>query len=166
MRVFGLILICLIPILIGAARRERLLQIERVQSSFLRFFEHVQFQIQSFSRPQDEIFCQFEDKTLEKIGFLPSLREQVRSDPCLALHRTVQRHYEQIGFSAEKAQFVEEFSANFGMQSKDAQLKDCEKLLLALHDLENKEREERRNEATVAWTFGLCIGIGLFILLL
>lgn len=166
MRVIGLIFLCMIPVFLGAAKREKILENGKIQSSFLRFFEHIQFQIQSFSRPQDEIFCKFEDKTLEKIGFLPKLRCEVAAEPCLALHRTLQSYFDQLGFSTEKMQFIENFSSNFGMQSKSAQLKDCEKLLLALHNQEAKEKEKRKNDATIAWTFGLCLGVGLFILLL
>ena len=166
MRLFGIGFLSLIPVLWGAWRREAIRKEGRLHAAAIRFFEHLKLEIEAFSRAQDAIFRDFQDPDLEKNGFLPRLRGEVERNPCGALGRALEGFSAGGWFSSREREALREFSAYFGMQSKDAQLKDCEKLLIVLRTREEKEQEKRKADASIAWTTGLCAGLGLFILLI
>ena len=166
MRLFSAILLALIPIYLGAKRKATLLQEGRIKAALLKLAEGIHFEIEAFSRPQNQIFSRFEDTTLEKIGFLPRLRDEVDRDPCGAFSRTLDFFHGERLFSPLEEEAWRDFALRFGMQSKIAQLEDLKKLLRILEKEEEKAKEKRASDAALAWTVGLCAGIGLFILII
>ena len=166
MKLFASVLLAVIPIILGWRRKTRILLSGRIKAAFIRFAEQLHFEIEAFSRPQNQIFFRFEDGILERIGFLPRLRKEVEEEPCGALERALASFSEEICFSPLEEEAWTEFAHRFGMQSKHAQLKDCEKLLSILQKEEESAKEKRTNDAALAWTVGICVGVGLFILLI
>ncbi len=166
MKYIGLLFISIIPILLGAQKKYALLMEEKEKEALIRFFEAVRFEIDSFLRPQKEIFHRYENAILEKRGFLPLLRQEVDQNPCGALFRATKQLLEKEIFSQKEQEALLAFSENFGMQSKNAQISDCDRLLLVLRSEEEKIKEKRKTDASIAWTSGLCLGIGLFILMM
>lgn len=166
MRLFAAFFLAVIPIYFGWQRKTQFLFLGRLKGAFIRFAENIEFEIDAFSRPQNQIFQRFEDGVLERSGFLPQLRNEVEQDPCGALARTLSSFYSEGWFSPLEEEAWIEFSSRFGMQSKQTQLQDCQKLLSILNKEEEKSKEKRSSDAALAQTVGICVGVGLFILLI
>ncbi|MBR7165164.1 MAG: hypothetical protein IKD18_02685 [Clostridia bacterium] len=166
MRVAGIGLLSLVPILIGLYRKEKLLQQGRIRASILRLFETITFEIDAFTRGQDQIFLQFRDRELERMGFLPHLRNEIETVPCGAFQRSLPLLFQTVSFSEREQNGLLEFGEYFGLQSKESQLRDCNKILSLLRSEEERMGAKRKADASVAQTTGLCIGIGMFILLI
>ncbi|MBR3836572.1 MAG: hypothetical protein IKJ74_00360 [Clostridia bacterium] len=166
MRVTGITLLSLVPILIGLYRKEKLLRQGRLRASLLHLLETVAFEIDAFTRTQDQIFLQFRDRELEKTGFLPQLRQEIEKAPCGAFRRSLTVLFQESFLSEREQNELLEFGEYFGLQSKEAQLRDCKKILSLLHSEEERVGAKRKADASIAQTTGLCIGVGLFILLI
>ncbi len=166
MKATGVLLLSLIPILLGEAARRRVIRSGRCREAWITFLEFAAFQIENFSKGQEEIFLAFQHPDLEKCAFLPKLREEVKSAPVGALSRALPFLEEAMDFSSEEGEILNRFAENFGMQSKKAQLTDFEKTISFFKTKEKESKEKRKNDAAVIRAVGLCLGIGLFILLM
>lgn len=166
MRLIGLLLICSSPALFGFFRGEEIRRQMKIQESMLLFFENLQFEIQVFLRPQREIFHSFQNTTLEKAGFLPDLRRETEENPCGALKRALSSFLENDTFPKRELEEILAFASRFGMQSKEAQIADCTKLLSFLSAKIEKRKDDTKNKLSLSRLVGGAIGIGLFILLI
>lgn len=166
MKTFGILSLSLIPVVLSYGARWRIIKEGKCKEAWIRFLEHLYFQIHHFSKGQEEIFLTLEQEDLEKCGFLLFLREEVRKDPVGALERALPPLEEAAGFGENEKEILHQFAKNFGMQSKSAQLEDIERSISFFKKREEEDREKRKNNAAVIRAVGLSLGIGLFILLI
>ena len=166
MKLFGILFLSRIPILLGLFRRSAIIKNGGIRKGLILLFESIQFEIDTFLRPQEEIFTRFQNRDLEEIGFLPLLRQEVRSDPCFALKRCAELLLAEGSFTEREREMLSDFCEHFGTQSKAAQSEDCQRLLSVLREEEVREREKGKTDASVSLAGGICLGIALFILLI
>ncbi len=166
MKSLGAFLISMIPAALGFFTRQRILREGKERQGSLDFLKHIHFQIEAFSKEQEEIVSSFESSALTESGFLPRLKEEIEKSPVGALERALPSLMERANWSSEEQKLWKEFAAGFGMQSKKAQLNQTESLIKTIQRREETERPKREKDATLARTVGLCAGLGLFILLI
>jgi len=166
MKLFGLFLISLAPISYGFYHAACLRRLLRTRVELARFFNYLRDQIDFFSKPQEEIYRQFENAYLERIGFLPQLRSEYQNNPCGAMERAVEFLLEAWDFSVSESEALRSFSGQFGMLSKEAQISDCDRLITVLEAQEKEKRKTIDTDIRLSRLFGLTVGIGIFILLL
>ncbi len=166
MKMIGLILLALVPTVIGFYRGEELRKILKIQMGFLQFFREIEQQISLFSREQQEIFANFQNKSLEDIGFLSHLREEVRKEPCGAIHRVIHAFPLEKYFGETQRDYIYLVCERFGMLSREAQLQDLSKLILLLSKEEDTAKEITDGKIRIARTVGMTAGLGLIILLI
>ena len=166
MKVLGLILLALIPTSIGFYRGEELRKILKIQRGFLQLFREIEEQISLFTREQQEIFTKFQNKSLEDIGFLSHLREEVKKEPCGAIHRSIRAFNLEKYYGETQREYIYLVCERFGMLSREAQLQDLNKLILLLSKEEDTAKEITDGKIRIARTVGMTAGLGLIILLI
>jgi len=166
MRTAGIAFLSFVPVLAGFFAKIYFEKEEKIKHALIVFFEHLQFEIDCFLRPQEEIFFCFQNSVLEKCGFLPVLRQEVQKEPWGVLERSLAILTENIHFTPREEEALHQFAKNFGMQSKKKQIEDCESLLKLLKMEETTEKQKRKTNGSILWTCGICLGIGIFILLI
>ena len=166
MKNIGLLLLALVPTVFGFFKGEELGRTARIKKALIAFFQTAQTQIKLYRREQKSLFLNYEDKLLEKIGFLPLLREEVEKNPCLALNRALDASCNRLSLSAAESNALTEFSNNFGMQSQASQLADFDKLLSVLNEENEKFRKDLQGRIKLNRTIGITAGLGIYILLI
>ncbi len=166
MKFLGISALSVIPIFLGYWRRKKLLRQNKMRESLIEFFTFLRFEIQHFLRPQEEIFSQFQSPFLDESGFLPTLRREAQMTPCGAMERSIEKLLEEEHFSPREKKVLGDFGKHFGLRSKQGQLEDCDALLEALKQTEATDGKKCPADAAAAWTGGICIGMGIFILLI
>ncbi len=166
MKLLGIFGFSLVPIFLGYWRRKKLLRQNKMRENLIEFFTFLRFEIQHFLRPQEEIFAQFQSPFLEECGFLSTLRQEAKIAPCGAMERSLNDLLEKEVFSPREEKVLGDFGKHFGLRSKNGQLEDCDALLEALKQTAETEGTKCAADAAAAWTGGICIGLGIFILLI
>ena len=166
MKLFGISILSLIPICLGYWRKKKLLRQQKMREDLIEFFTFLRFEIQHFLRPQEEIFAQFQSPILEETNFLPTLRYESLISHCGAMERSIAMLMQEEHFSPREETVLTDFGKRFGLRSKQGQLEDCDALLEALKEAEKNEGKKCAADAAAAWTSGVCIGMGIFILLI
>ncbi len=166
MKNMGLLLLALVPTVFGFFKGEELGRTGKIKKALIAFFQTARTQIRLYRREQKALFSDYEDTLLEKIGFLPLLREEVKKDPCLALSRAVDASTKSLMLSAAESKALSEFSKNFGMQSQASQLEDFDKLLSVLNEENEKFQEDLQSRIKLNRTIGITAGLGIYILLI
>ncbi len=166
MKTAGLLLLSIVPILFSYFLGEEIRQKQNLRKNTVLFFQHILFQIENFNRDQKEIFFSFDNKVLEKAGFLPSLREEVESAPCGALGRIIKKHLPSFGFSPQMADLVQSTGDHFGTQGKESQINELYHTIDQLKKENEKEKTETENKIRISRMVGITVGIGIFILML
>ncbi len=166
MKTLGLLFLSAVPVLFSFFLGEEMRQKQNMRKSFALFIQHILFEIENFNRDQREIFQSFENKALEKSGFLISLREEVERSPCGALFRAVEQHLPSFGFSLPMEEVIKSCAEHFGTQGKESQIRELFDLSEALGKDFEKEKTETENKIRITRMVGLTVGIGIFILML
>lgn len=166
MKTVGLIFLSAVPILFSFFLGEEMRQKENLRKNLPIFFRHIIFEIENFNRDQKEIFQSFENRALEKCGFLPELCKEVEESPCGALYRSMEKHLPSFGFSVQIYDLILGVSERFGTQGKESQVKELSALAETLEKNYEKEKTETENKIRITRMVGLTVGIGIFILML
>jgi len=166
MKNIGLILLAVVPMIFGFFKGEELRRTAKIKQALLVFFQTARTQIALYRREQKMLFCEYEDPLLEKIGFLPLLREEVEKDPCLALNRAVESSMDCFSLSSAETKAIKEFSENFGMQSHQSQITDFDKLLPLLKEENEKYEKDLQGKIKLNRTIGITAGLGIYIMLI
>ena len=166
MKMIGVALLSLVPILFGFFRANEIEQNQKRKTAFLKFLEEIHFQIKNFSKNQILLYENFENKVLEKDGFLEDLRLETKKAPWGAFERAVLEYLSILSCSNRARETLSDFAKRFGMQSKEAQLKDLEKMILIWEEEEKNEKMRVEGRAKVSRMTGLTAGLGIFILLI
>ncbi|MBR4287915.1 MAG: hypothetical protein IKT50_00595 [Clostridia bacterium] len=166
MKSIGLIFLSLVPMAIGFFKGEELGRAGKIKKALIDFFQTARTQVALYRREQKDIFFDYEDKNLEKAGFLPLLREEIQKDPCLALKRAMDSSLNTLNLSAIESKALTEFSENFGMQSHASQLTDFDKVLSVLNEEYERFEKDLQGKIKLNRTIGITAGLGIYILLI
>ena len=166
MKFCGLVFLALIPTLYGFWKGEELRRELNLSKALLIFIEHILFQIENFSRDQMEIYNLFENRFLEKSGFLPHLRNETKSAPLLALNRTIDEHINDFYLTPKARECLLSFTAHFGTQSKEKQLGEGEKTVKILEKEFSTSEKTVLDKIKLGRVTGAAAGLGILILLL
>lgn len=166
MKFIGTTFLSLVPLIFCVGKRQKIIEEGKLISSLFRFFEHLSFQLVNFLKDQEEIFSGFDDPFLEKISFLPRLKEEVEQDPVGALERSIFQLLEESRMDERCREMILDFALRFGMQAKSEQIADCQRLVSFLKEEVSRVEEKAKREAqALLWT-GFCAGAGLFVVMI
>ncbi|MBR2615528.1 MAG: hypothetical protein IKC69_02495 [Clostridia bacterium] len=165
-RLLGIGLVGILPVLIGEWRRRQYLDIGKWLLGRIDFLEHLTFRIRVFGDAQGEILRAFSGKERRLQAFLDTYARELERDPCGALHRAIAADLEECGASDAVSEAYLAFGERFGMQSRESQVKDCERILALFRHTEEEGRKKRESGAATARVTGLVAGAGIFILLI
>lgn len=166
MKGIGLFILSLVPVIYGFLKGEELNRAAACKAALIDFFEAIRLEISLYRREQKTLFENYENPILEKIGFLPRLRKEVKEKPCLALDRSIAELPESMKLTPLERRALSEFTKNFGMQSHASQLQDFEKLLCVLKEEDLRTRRDLPAKIKLARTLGITLGLGIYILLI
>jgi len=166
LKLLGLIFLVAASSLAGYFRGEEKRKAYLFLREMLRFFRHVHFEIETFMRTQEEIYQRFSSAFLERCGFLPLLREEVKKDPAGALDRCLKEITPTVSLSPLFTEPIYAYSENFGYRSRETELGECAKLILWLEMTEREEKIKTEQAVRLCRTVGITAGIGILIILL
>lgn len=166
MKNIGLFFLALVPIALGFFKAEELRRAEKTKKALIDFFQTSRTQIDLYRREQNILFFDYKNPLLEKLGFLPLLREEVEKKPCLALKRALDASMNHFFLNEAEISALTEFSENFGMQSHTSQLTDFDKLIFVLNEEYEKFRKDLYGKIKLNRTIGITAGLGIYILLI
>ncbi len=166
MKLFGIALLFLAPTLGGFWRGERIRQKRKILSALIVFLENLQTEISYFLRAQKDIFFDYRDPLLEKIGFLPLLRAECVRKPEFALKRCAEQFEKELLTEKQLSEAFLSFCQTFGSLPKKLQLEEGDKLIALMQKKEKVMLDKEENEIKLSRVIGLAIGIGTVILFL
>ncbi len=166
MKGIALCLFAFIPLLFALWKSEEIKEKRKMREGILQFLEEFYFQIKHFNRDQREILSSFENKALEKSGFLENLWRELEKDPLYAIKRGFEKNLPLFSFSKKSEDALETFSSNFGIQSKNRQLLELEQTIEILSETLKTEKTETENKIKMIQATGISAGLSILILLI
>ena len=133
--------------------------------AFIKLIEHIKHEIAYYLTRQEDIFLKFENKYLEKIGFLKILREEKIKDEKSLLYHALQKSEKYLSLSLEGKKILYEFAKTLGHLSPSEQCTNCDKAILQLEELYKKEKEEACARVKLNRCIG-CLGGAFAVLIL
>jgi len=166
MKVFGLLLLALIPALLTFRLSEEVRMKEKRRQGFLALLIHMHFQIENFLADQKEIFQDFSHPILTKSDFYKTLSEEVDRSPCGAFARAWETHRDDFSFPGNANDLLEHLAEHFGFLEKNSQLAELSRAIAILEDIGEKSKTESENKIKILRVSGLTAGLGILILLI
>ncbi len=164
MKLFGVALLSLIPVILSFRVGEELRIKEKRKRAFLKLLCHIHFQIENFLKDQREIFGGFDDPILTKTDFYQELQRQLEEKPCGALGYAWQLYGEDFSFDAQSRQILDELAKHFGFLEKKAQLAQLSRGIDFLEKQEASRKTEWENKIKILRISGVTAGLGILIL--
>ncbi|MBQ9976369.1 MAG: stage III sporulation protein AB [Clostridia bacterium] len=133
--------------------------------AFILFVQFIKREVSFFLTRQKDIFMRFENKTLEKLGFLESLRSRDIDDEKSPLYYVLHDFENRLSICDEAKNILFEFADGFGRISTDEQSEKCTAVITALDEIYKKTKEEASSGVKLCRTVGCVVG-ALAVLLL
>ena len=159
MKIFGLCFVFAACALTGyLVSRSGLRSIEYLHSliSFVSFVRH---RIEYFRSELPVIFSEYEDRYLEKIGFLKVLRES-------GLAAALEYCGRDIVLGQSEYRILTGFANSLGKSDAESQIRSCRSVIEALEEKLRKMNEEYPKQKKISQTLGILSGALLVILLI
>ncbi len=166
MKLFGILLLSLIPLLLSLRGGEEIRLEAKRRSAFLALLLQMRFQIENFSRDQKEIFQIFDSQVLRKTPFYEELLKRLETTASGAFGFAWEKHGEAFAFDLESRELLDRFAEHFGLLEKMAQLSELDCVISHLEKNESKRKAECENKVKILRISGLVAGLGIFILLI
>ncbi len=165
MKLTALFQIASCAVLIGYWKGESIRKKARLQTELLSFFQHLSFQIEVFSRAQNEIYSAFSAKLLCQVGFLDRLQEEFDQNPSGTLYRAASWLCSTQEICGEVRDLILNYCSGFGMRSRERELQEAQMLLKALSPIIEKESNMAEHSIRLARLVGFTVGMGIIIIL-
>lgn len=153
----GLFLIFLTPSVFGIISASKEKKAIAFLSSLPSFFLYIEDRIETLRLPLPEILSSFREEKLEKIGFLPVLRQSGWN----AAIRFARPYCSEGTLSV-----LDSFGATVGKSEVAAEAENCRRHLKKLEKIAEKEIPERREKIRLIRTLGCTAGLLAVIFLL
>lgn len=162
MKVLGLIILFAVPSAFGFFKSQGYLNARDILHGFIGLINFIKREISSYLTPQQEIYNKFYDKTLDKIGFLSTLRETTGDTP---LAQALMCTKDKLLLKDETFELLLEFALTFGTLCEKEEVSKCEKLIQDLEEIYKEQKEETREKTRLCRTAWCMIGLALVLLM-
>ena len=166
MKIFGILLLSLIPLILSLRGGEEIRLAAKRRSAFLALLLQMKFQIENFSRDQKEIFLNFDSQVLRKTPFYVELQSRLATAANGAFGFAWKKHGEAFSFDSESRDLLDRFAEHFGFLEKQAQLSELDRVISHLEKNESLRKAECENKVKILRISGVTAGLGIFILLI
>ncbi len=112
----------------------------RQTEGFLLLIRHVKAQISCFCTPLAEIFAEFENSSLEAIGFTSALREG-------GFSYALEKCKDKIYLDTERINMLANFGEELGKSYREEQIECCDYYIGELENAYTKTRDEQPRRA-------------------
>ncbi len=165
MKYFGLILVFISCSGVGIVKSFEYTKARDELYAFILFLRFIKREVSFFLTRQRDIFVRFENKTLEKLGFLKALRERDIDDEKSPFYHVLCDFEGRLSIGDEAKTLLFEFAEGFGRISPDEQSEKCTAVINALEEIYKKAKEETASGIKLCRTVGCVVG-ALAVLLL
>lgn len=163
MKEMGLLLVFISSTALGYVRAYLYKDKERELSAFLEFICFIRAEVSSYLTPQNKIYEKFNNATLEKNGFLSSLRHFLEQGSPCALSDALK--YSELKIDGETRELLLSFANDFGTRSSEEECQRCDRTIKLLEEKHTKIKEETAEKTRLYRSMGSMVGIGLVLLL-
>lgn len=166
MRLFGILLLSVVPIIFSIRAGEEVRKTEKKKEAMTNLLCTLHFQIENFLKDQREIFANYEDPLLKNTSFYKELEQRLEKNPCGAFQYAWKLHGKEFAFDAQTNELLSEIANHFGFLEKKAQLEQLAHGIAQLEKTEPTRKAECENKIKILRMSGITAGLGLFILLI
>lgn len=160
LRWVGTVLVVSIFIFVGKGYSEFMRRRIDECESFLLLMKRIKGEIGRFLSTPSEIFSNYEDENLKRLGFLELQRSGKSLGECFELCR------KRLSLPSEIKDRLGEFFSRFGENYKDGEISQIEYYVDEIEPLLNEERRALPDRIRLVKTLVAAISLGLIILIL
>ena len=134
--------------------------------AFELFLKHIRDEISLHQTRQSEIFAKFENKSLEKNGFMSVLRsEKICNDKSL-FYNALLKHQKSLKVNRDVMNILFDFSSDFGRLPLKEQCEKCALAISALEDAYKTQKADTDAKVKISRYVGVMCGLAIILLLM